>query len=241
MKRTLTFATAGLAALLAAGLAVAALGEPETTKVAPSFTLKATAAESEKCAGADGEYTSDELVAEGRIGSGPLAGDATLELAWVKNVKENVGFAEGTLVVTSDEDERVRADVVGAVTGTTMRGTVSGDVGIEEPQRLVGTITVIRNGASLAVKIGNGAVAGAAVLFGGEPCVAPQTATGVVVDIDLESAYLAIETDEGDYVSVSLTEKQSSELADVELGDTVTITYREDDDGNVELVNLTRG
>ena len=240
MKRTLSLTAVAAAGLLAAGLAVAALGEPETTKVAPSFTLKSEAT-SEKCPGADGEYTSDELVGEGRIGGGPLAGEATLELTWVKNAKENVGFAEGTLVVSSGDDEKVRADVVGAVTGSTLRGTVSGDVGIEEPQRLVGTITVIRNGASLAVKIGNGTVAGAALLFGGKPCVAPETVTGVIVDLDLENGFLSVETDDGDYVTLTLTEKQIAELADLDVGDTVTVTYTEDDDGNVELVKLTRG
>ena len=238
MKRALSLCAVGLAGLAVAGLGIAALGGPEATKVSPSFTLKASAPETEKCEGVDGEYTTDRLSATGRIGAGPLAGDVTLDLTWVKNAKENIGWAEGTFVVaTDDEEESVRADVVGALTGSTLRGTIVGEV--VDGGRLLGTISIVRTGNSYAVKIGSGTTAGIAVIAAGDACVTPETVTGEVVDIDLESGYLSVESAD-DYVTVTFTEAQAAaiERAGIDLGSRVKLTYAEDDEGNVELIEI---
>jgi hypothetical protein len=238
MRRILGIAAAAVAGLTAAGLAVAALGDPSIAKIAPSATLKVSDSATTRCAGADGEYTASEFVATGRIATGPLAGEAELELLWVKNTKENLGFAEGTLAVrNADDEQKVRADVVGAVSGSTMRGTLAGYVGVEEDSRLVGTVSIARSGDSLAVKVGSGTLAGAALVFSGEPCVPPKTATGVLTEVDVEAGLIVVETVEGMLV-IEITEQQAASLG-ADVGDEVTVTYREDEQG-ATLVKLER-
>lgn len=243
MRRVFLITAVAVTGLIGAGIAVAALSDSGTTKVAPTFTLTTSSSETAKCDGDDGAYTSEELSASGRITGGPLAGTADLDLTWVKNTTKNAGYAQGTLVVSADDTEKVRADVIGAVSGTTLRGTVAGTVGEDAADRLVGTISVARNGKSLLVKIGSGTLAGGAVVVGENAvCKAPTTVTGDVFDLDLESGYLSIETEDGDYVTIDLTEKQAAaiETAGIEVGDTVKLTYIENEDGSTELVKIER-
>jgi hypothetical protein len=239
---TLVVAVAA-AALLGAGIAVAALADGGTTKVAPTFTLTAASGEVAKCDGDDGAYTTEELSATGKIAAGPLAGQVALELTWVKSTPKNAGYAEGTLVVTdADETESVRADVIGAVSGSSARGSVVGSVGEDAAQRLIGTIAIARDGKKVTVKIGNGSLAGAAVVVSDTGCVLPETVSGDIVDIDLESRYLSVETDDGDYVTVDLTALQAGAIdkAGIGIGDSVTITYTVTDDGSAALTKIER-
>jgi hypothetical protein len=81
------------------------------------------------------------------------------------------------------------------------------------------------------------------VVSSGAGCAVEETATGEVVDIDLENLYVMVETEDGELVTVELTEEQAESIADdgIDFGDVVTVTYLTDEDGLTELVAIERG
>ena len=171
MRKLRWIALAGLAALAAAGVAVAVI--PKGISLASaSWTASPTdQVRTRTCTGADGTYQIVRGVFTGTA-TGDLAGNVRLRLHKTLNTTENRGFVKGKLVVRSGDETKAHANLVGVLNGsngTTVNGFLTGR--IRDGGALLANFSGTLNGSSFSGQLGGGSAANSAIVFGGTGCV----------------------------------------------------------------------
>lgn len=182
MRRMLLLA-AGLAALLAAGTAVAHLKQTGVTPAAADFTATTAAkVDTRSCTNEAGdtiETTRGTWTGTATSTTAQLAGPVELRVTSVYNVTKKIGTVEGWLKIRSGEG-RTNSKLWAVNADGTLDGFTYGVAGGRDA-RLLGSVTAgfSRAGGFTAGKLGSGTSANTAVLAGRLGCKPSKPKIGV--------------------------------------------------------------
>jgi hypothetical protein len=234
MRKTITVALAGLAALSLAGLALAHGGDREraTGLKAAAATLTATtvtSAETRSCTATDGAYEIAKATYTGTLAStdATIAGPATLHVKSVYNTTTKLGYVDGWLKVR-DADGKVHAKLFAVNSNGTLDGYVAG---VNGGRALLASLsaTFSAAGGFADGQIGQGSATNLGLLKGKVDCKSAKPA-GVSVRLKVRGTVdsiadgkIGVKPADGSAVQVCAIDGSSDGLRNVDSGDVVEI------------------
>lgn len=232
MRKTIVLTAAGLAALVATGLAVAhGIKATGVKAVSASFSAPTVSrAETRTCTGADGTYELTKATYTGTATSSEpaLNGPIRLKVHSVYNTTTKLGTVAGELKVR-DDDGRVRARFWAVNSNGTLDGFVLGNGG-HGPNGLLGSLTAAWSATAgfSSGALGSGSGANLAVLAG-HACAGKEAKPSVRLSVrgkveSISSSSIAVKPFDGTATQTCAITGASGSTSGIEAGDTVEMT-----------------